>query len=464
MASTQEIVGLQPELGRQLAEAAERHRVPGAAAGIAMGSSEAYAFHGVTSLENPLPVDERTLFQVGSTTKTFTATALMRLVEAGRVALDAPVRTYVPELELRDEDVAARVTVLHLLNHTAGWTGDFFEDTGDGDDALARYVARMADLEQVTPLGATASYNNAAFSLAGRVIERVMGRTYEAALRELVLDPLELAETHLEPGEVMTRRFAVGHHLEGDELLLARRWHLSRAARPAGGVIATAADQIRYARFHLGDGTAGGRRVLGADSLARMRQPTASLKASSLGDSVGIAWLLKDVDGVRLVQHGGTTNGQLSALVTVPERDFAVTVLTNSGTGGQLHRDVVRWALERCLGVVQTDPEPLPLSAEELAPYAGSYHTANGVLTMTVEGERLVAVVVYSEDAMSRLRGIYGEHVPEPRPVALRMLPDDRFTVVEGPAKGSRGYFVREGGAVSGVDFGGRLAVRLPAG
>ena len=101
--------------------------------------------HGVTSVENPLPVDEHTLFQFGSTGKTFTATAIMRLVDQGRVDLDATVRTYLPELTLSDESVAGAVTVLQLLNHTAGWSGDVFDNTGDGDDALARYVELMAD-------------------------------------------------------------------------------------------------------------------------------------------------------------------------------------------------------------------------------------------------------------------------------------------------------------------------------
>lgn len=462
MSTAQDAVGLQSGLERKLAESAERHQVPGAAVGIAQGERDVYAFHGVTSVDNPLAVDERTLFQIGSTTKTFTATAIMRLVEAGRIDLGAPVRAYVPELVLRDEDVAARVTVLHLLNHTAGWTGDYFEDTGEGDDALARYVAKMAELEQVSPLGATASYNNAAFCLAGRVIERVTGQTYEAALRELVLDPLGLADSVLFLADVMTRRFAVGHQRHGDAMQVARRWHLSRSARPAGGIVATAADQVRYARFHLGDGTApGGERVLRAETLARMQQPTASLRASALGDSVGISWLLKDVAGVRLVRHGGTTNGQLSAFVLVPERDFAVTVLTNSDTGGQLHQEMVKWALETYLGVSEPEPEPLSLGEAELAPYAGRYRTANGELVLTVEGDGLVANVTYSEEAIAKLRSVYGDQVPEQRPVPLKMLPEDRFVVVDGPGKGGRGYFVREEGAVSGVDFGGRLATRV---
>src|SRR5204862_4936357 len=112
------------------------------------------------------------------------STAIMRLVEEGKVDLHAPVRTYVPELKMRDETVARDVTVLQLLNHTAGWDGDLFVDTGNGDDALEKYVVKMADIQQVTPLGSVVSYNNASLSLAGHVIEKVTGKPYETAMRE----------------------------------------------------------------------------------------------------------------------------------------------------------------------------------------------------------------------------------------------------------------------------------------
>src|SRR6266568_4898943 len=95
-------------------------RIPGVAVGVWADGQEIYACHGVTSVDNPLPVDRDTLYVLGSVTKTYTATALMRLVAEGRVELEAPVRRYIPELVLADERAAAEITVLHLLNHTAG--------------------------------------------------------------------------------------------------------------------------------------------------------------------------------------------------------------------------------------------------------------------------------------------------------------------------------------------------------
>src|SRR5689334_21410120 len=169
---------------------AEELDVPGVAVGVLLDGREEHAVHGVTSVTNPLPVDERTLFLCGSTTKTFTATAVVRLVEQGLVELDAPVRRYLPDFRVADEEVASTVTVLQLLNHTAGWDGDFFKDTGDGDDALARYVEAMAELPQLTRPGEGVSYNNVSFAVAARIVEVVTGSRYEEALSTLVLDPV----------------------------------------------------------------------------------------------------------------------------------------------------------------------------------------------------------------------------------------------------------------------------------
>lgn len=446
--------------------------VVGASVGVHADGQERYAFHGVTHIENPLPVDEGTLFQFGSTGKTFTATAMLRLVEQGKVDLDAPVRSYVPELTLKDEDVAERVTVLQLFNHTAGWQGDMLDNTGDGDDALEKYVARMERLEQESPLGATVSYNNAALSLAGRIIEKICGTTYEQAIRDLLLTPLGLDHTFFFPNEIMTRRFATGHTMHDDgRVTVARPWALPRAGNPAGGMSATAADQIAWARFHLGDGTvpngaaSAGTRLLSRELLERMRQPTVEMNGSAIGDAVGISWLLRDVDGLRLVGHGGTTNGQYSEFVTVPERGFALISMTNSGpNGSQLNDRLVKWALQHYLGVVDRDPEPVLLGDEALAQYVGRYETIAATVDIAAEGGRLVAKLELKPEMRAVLRES-GEEVPEeqpPVPLAMLAAEGDDYIVPDGPAKGMKGYFTRNAnGEVDGVHVGGRLASRV---
>ena len=453
------------ELQDKVNELASDLGVPGASVGVIHDGQEHYAFAGVTSVENPLTVDEKTLFQFGSTGKTYTATAIMRLVEQGKVDLDATVRTYVPELKLKDEEAAANVTVLQLLNHTAGWEGDLMEDMGNGDDCLDKYVARMATIEQVTPLGATVSYNNASLSLAGHLIAKVMGTTYEQAIGELLLEPLGLSDTLFFPTDIMVRRFAVGHNMAEDgTITIARPWNIPRSSAPAGGMSATAKDQLAWARFHLGDGTAAdGTRILSQELLQRMQQPTADMKGSALGDAVGISWLLSETAGVKKVGHGGTTHGQHSDFTLIPEHGFGAISMTNCGpVGPQLNHAIVKWAMEHFLGLVEAEPEPIRLPDAELAPYTGRYETIAAVVDITAVDGRLSAQVSVKPEMATTMREA-GEEVPEQPPLVLAILAGeaDRYMVDEGPAKGMKGYFARAAdGSVEGVHLGGRLATR----
>lgn len=456
----------EPGLKTWLNEAAAEHGVPGVAMGVFHEGAEHYAFHGVTSVENPLEVDRNTIFCFGSTGKTFTATAVMVLCERGEIDLDAPVRTYVPELTLKDEACARSVTVLQLLNHTAGWQGDAFGDHGDGDDALGRFVASMADLDQVTPVGEAFSYNNAALDLAGHVIAKVTGKPYERAMQELVLDPLGLSNTFYFPNDVMTRRFAVGHRQGKDGIPEVRRpWAMSRAGAPSGGfgVSATAPDQIAWARFHLGDGGP----LLPRRALERMREPTFQIPGSALGDAVGISWFLRDVDGVRTVSHGGDVLGQHSEFVMVPERDFAAVVLTNCDGSGSLLKDAaVRYALEAYLGVTDVDPEPVRLDDAALSAYTGPYETIAVALDISAHDGGLLLKIEIKPETLKALEQ-EGEEAPEQEPIPIAFLPGDgdRYVVTDGPAKGMKGYFVRDAsGTVESVHVGGRLATRVKAG
>jgi CubicO group peptidase (beta-lactamase class C family) len=126
--------------------AMEELHVPGVAVGVLHGDTEHVAGLGVTHVDHSLPVTADTLFQVGSITKTFTGTAVMRLVEMGKLDLDVPIRSYLPDLSLADEATTRGVTLRHVLTHTGGWAGDYFDDTGDGDEALAKIVADLVNL------------------------------------------------------------------------------------------------------------------------------------------------------------------------------------------------------------------------------------------------------------------------------------------------------------------------------
>lgn len=431
--------------------------VPGVAVGIVAGDAEYTAGFGVTNLDHPLPVDAETLFQIGSTTKTFTGTALMRLVEQGMINLEAPVRTYLPDFRVADDAVSADVLVKHLVTHTAGWYGDDFTDPGDGDDALAQYVADMADLPQIAPLGEYFSYNNAAVSVAGRVIEVVTGQPYETAVRELVLDPLGLEHSYFFADEVMTQAFAVGHTASPDDPdgppLVVPEWALPRSVAPAGGIISSVRDQLRYARFHLGDGVVTGEEVLSPASLAAMQ--TAHGPGGSLGvyllDGVGISWLLTTIDGERAAMHGGSTNGQQSSFLMLPDQDFAITVLTNADMGAVVAEETVLWVLGHLYGLSLPEPAPFEVAPADLAEYAGEYTFGEGLL-LTVNEEA---------GALSLLVTQNGEPIPDGAGALVMVAPDRAVFDMAGVPFLTD--FVRDdAGAVAWARFSGRMAPRTP--
>ena len=457
----------QETLSGVAASAAERFGVPGVAVGVWAGGREVYACHGVTSIENPLPVDPDTVFVVGSVTKTFTATAVMRLVADGTVDLDAPVRRYVPEFTLKDERAAAAITVLNLLNHTAGLDWRMSAETGEGDDALALYVAKMAESEPIAPPGARASYSQVGYNLAGRVIEKVTGLTFERAVAKLLLEPLGLSHTFFFAADVMTRRFAVGHNLApAGTLSVARQWKDTRANNPGGDAGSSVADLLRWAKFHLGDGRAAtGEQVLPAAVLRQMQQQTVELRGSSLGDAFGICWFLRDIDGVRAVGHDGSANGQFANLLTMPERDFAVAVLSNAGPDGGLavNRAVVRWALEHYLGVADRDAEPLPYDPARAAEITGIYENDMMRVTFRADGAGLTVEFTIKPE----IRAATGTELPPDMPPAdLGLLPGDagEYLITSGGLKGQRGFFTRDhNGQITGADMAGRKFTRVPA-
>jgi CubicO group peptidase (beta-lactamase class C family) len=387
----------------------------------------------------------------------------MRLVELGRLDLDAPVRTYLPELRLADEATAAGVTLRHLFAHVGGWVGDYFDDTGTGDDALARIVERMADLPQITPLGTIWSYNNAGFYLAGRVIEIAAGQPYEAAVQRLVLDPLGMTRSCFFAADAITYRVAVGHqspYQEGDgPPKVLRPWALARAAHAAGGIAASARDMLRYARFHMGDGTAAdGARLLARESLALMQTP---FVPAASGEFAGVTWFLREAGGVRLLRHNGGTNGQLSTLVLAPARRFALALLTNANRGGELLREITSLALREYLGIDEQAPAPLQLHHEQLAAYAGRYSAAMDEITFSPgDGGALTMQLIPKGGFPKR----DSPAPPAPPPMRLALCDGDRAVVLDGPMRDTVGEFLRApGGAIAWLRFGGRIPARRVA-
>lgn len=458
-----------------LMAAMREHQVPGSAIGLLAGGREEHAAFGLASLSSMRPVTPETLFQLGSIGKTYTSTAIWRLIDDGALALDAPVRTYLSDLTLMDETAATQVTVGNLLDHSAGFYGDEGFDTGDGDDALARYVAeRLPQLPQLFPVGAYFSYNNAAFQLLGRLIEVATGTTYNAAMEHLLLGPLGLGSTLLDHDAVRQRPYTDGHvalPINGKPSVAVQTplW-VPRSVDPAGGIWGTTRDVIRYGRFHSEAGTAAGvANVVSPESLVQMREPTVPIPGTPL--QMGRDWFVQDVDGTRAFFHGGDTLGHHADFLAIPEQDFVLVVLTNGQGGGSaaalaaLNAALAQFpALAPLAGklglipalVAPADAPTVDLPPEQVAAYAGRYADPGQAMSFAQTDAGLELTVELIEQPGAWAAAI---NPPPPPPAAVAFLAEDMAV-----ANGSRLPFIRDPeGGVQWVSSGLRLVPRIDA-
>jgi CubicO group peptidase (beta-lactamase class C family) len=438
-------------------------KVPGVAIGILDNGVTWTRGLGVTNVNNAMPVTQHTVFPIASISKTFAATMVMRLVEQGKLDLKAPVRKYLPDFKVRDEQVSRDVTIWNLLTHTAGWEGQV-SGPERGEDTLRNFTATvMPDLMQVAPPAAAWSYNNAGFSVSGRVIEAVTGTSINRAIDSLLFQPLGLKTAGTTAGDFIVHRFAVGHVNRGNEPAGMMRPFSPSVSVTAGGVGLGIEDLLAYAAFHLGNGMSpSGERLLSPASLAMMR--TTQLHKQSTDDDIGLAWHLRNVGPIRVAAHGGTLGGHILLLELVPERNFAIGILTNSSNGWRLIQDVEREALKAYhgatfpknhaiahRGLVETLPNVEPLATQpDPAPYVGRYLRPMNAVSVRVEGGKLIVQEMPNSGA--------------PRPVMpIAFFGPDRAVVTDGNDRGQSIEFVRDAaGKVNWIRVVGRVAVRTP--
>jgi CubicO group peptidase (beta-lactamase class C family) len=432
----------------------EKWLVPGVTVGILKDGERSLHAFGTANIDTELPMREDMLLQIGSISKVFTATLVMRLVQEGKLDLDTPIKEYLPDLELKDEDALNTITVRHTLSHTSGLFGDVFDDHGAGDDALTRAVAAYKDVRQLTAPGELWAYCNSGFNLTGAVIEKLLDTTFEAAMKEYVFDPLGLDHSVFFATEAITYPNSVGHTQVkpgADELEVARPYQLPRCVNPAGGIIGNVNDLLSFAEFHINGGKVGDEQVLDSALVAAMQETQTT--AANFSDEWGIGWDLNTIDGELVIGHGGSTNGFQARLSIVPGQKFAVAVLTNGNQGWAVNNPIAQWAIHHYCGVYRPAPTPIERPSEELEQFAGKYTHPNGTTTVSVDNGELKMVSV-SRDRRS------GEEKELP-PVWAAPISDDEFVATTGASHGMRIDFIRNtDGSLRFMRTGGRLLDR----
>jgi CubicO group peptidase (beta-lactamase class C family) len=389
--------------------------IPGVAVGVTFQEKTFTTGFGITNINHPLEVDDCTLFQIGSITKTFVGTVVMQLIERGELDLDTPIRTYLPDFAVIDERASATVTIRQLLTHTAGWVGDWFpNDLGHGEDAVARYVASMVDTPQLTPPGQVLSYNNAGFNVVGRIFEVIRGKPFSRIMQEALFDPLEMSHTYLLPWNLMTHRFVVGHEVIDEHPSVAQPWSIGRASSPAGGIVTNVRDMMNYAQFQLGDGMFNGKRLLSTASLRQLHAPQVSYTPTH---HVALTFWVDERRSASAIWHSGGTVGQISRLTLVPSHDFAILLVTNAVTGRQLTPPVTDYALEHYLGIPTPKAPRKEMMPSTLQEYTGEYSA-----TLTA-----ASVLAQDEMLMIRRRSLGGFPTKDTPPKSPELTPSVRY-------------------------------------
>lgn len=286
-------------------------------------------------------VTPQTPFYIGSVTKSFTALAVMQLVEAGKIDLDAPVQTYLPWFELADKEASAQITVRNLLNHTSGIS------EVDGN----RYWPSQTDLEETVrgfnslsitqPVGSTFQYANINFGIAGLIVEVVSGQTYGDYVAEHIFEPLDMRHSYTSRLSAQADGLAEGHHY-----MFGRTFSDDGASPPiylpTGFLIASVEDLSHYAVAQLNEGRYGDTSVLSLQGITDLHTPAI---AAGEANQYALGWYIGEIDGNRAVWHQGDTSRFHSVVLLMPERGLGIVLLANVSGFIQLETQVANIAL-----------------------------------------------------------------------------------------------------------------------
>ncbi len=332
---------------------------------------------GVTNIETQVEVDESTVFQIGSISKVFTATLMYKYHNEGLVNLDSPVSEYLPDLLIDQQPVPDSLTVRTLLDYTSGIDGEFFEDFGEGEDAIARYVEACSKLSFVHQPNQLRSYNSTAYSIAGRIIEVLTETPFNEVLSRGLINPLGLDSTTYYDYETLRYRAAIGHTVEDGQPHPAKVLKLPFCLSPAGSTLTmTATDLLTFGRLHLNGGTLeNGESYLSEDSVVDMRTPRTKLPPGE--QEILIGWAGIETTEGKLIVASGSSGGQNSFLFFLPDHDYACSVLTNTGDGAShLTLSLGLEDLELCTGAkvdIPQPPSPSDPVPTDLSIYEGTF-------------------------------------------------------------------------------------------
>jgi len=285
--------------------------------------------------EAPTP---QTPFFIGSITKSFTALAVMQLVEAGKVELDAPVQRYLPWFCIADPQASAQMKVRQLLNQTSGLpmlpSEVALADFDDRPDATERQVRALSTLNLTRPVGAKFEYSNTNYNILGLVVEAVSGQSYADYIQQHVFNPLKMRHSYASKAIAQQNGLAVGHRYWFGHPFPVPNLSIPLGSLPSGQLISCGEDMAHYLILHLNGGCYGGVRILSEAGIAELTRGVAEWREMGiLIGHYGMGWVSQDFGESRIVSHSGTVPDFSAFMALVPEQKKGLVLLFNANHG-----------------------------------------------------------------------------------------------------------------------------------
>lgn len=360
------------QLAQQLEEKRIRHNIPGMMVVIVKDDEVIFQRgFGYADIERETPVTPDTLFAIGSSSKSMTATLIAMLIEEGLMDWDDLVRDHLPELEISDEEAAENATIRDLLSHRVGLgRNDLLWASGKADRETILKAVSNAQLRQ--PFRSGFQYNNVMYLAAGEAAARAAQSTWDDLIRERLFAPLGMTTANISIEEAAAyEHTARGYRwIEDEERFRLKPMRDITNCAPAGAVNATAHDMVRWLRFQLGRGEIDGKRLLGEKLIEETWSPQVELAS---GINYGLGWFVRQWQEYTLIEHAGNIDGFAAQVALIPEENIGFAIMMNVTASPMQYM-----AIPEIFNVfLQTDRQPHAiLNPEDLEPYIGEYEFA----------------------------------------------------------------------------------------
>jgi CubicO group peptidase (beta-lactamase class C family) len=299
--------------------------------------------YGVRSLARGGKVDENTLFGIASNSKAFTTAAIGILCDEGKLHLDDKVTDYIPEFRLYDPWVTSEFTIRDLLTHHSGLglgAGDLMDFPDSTDFTMADVIHNLRYFKPVTSFRSAYAYDNQLYKVAGEVIARVSGMSWEDFIEKRIMKPLGMTQSRAAFQRISGNSNYVDAHAPVDGPIKTIERYKTITGDAAGGIYSSVHELSKWAIMQMDNGKCGDGKQLFSESIhAQMWSPQTIISAGSPGwynihfAAYGLGWFLNDVKGYKEVSHTGGIDGMVTKIDLIPELKLAIIVLTNQQSG-----------------------------------------------------------------------------------------------------------------------------------